>query len=216
MSQLPGACCNQDDDLGDAVPDSLRVRSLAEVSVVSFPLALVLLFSSDIFYFLIEVTNLGSEARDMGAVVLDVTFGGADDDIEIQPNVGVTEPRGMIRGETDGVVAGVVGCKGEFSFLGTGSSDQDVSRLGFLEVKSCWRRVVWKKMGETYDDFYDYPKLGVSVILLLVLAPFECTVIAWSSMSKCGTCVAGVGCAPSTTVSVGSSSTKHRFWFASR
>lgn len=135
MSQLPGTCCNQDDDLSDAVPDSPRVRSLAEVSVVSFPLALVLLFSSDIFQFVIEVADPSGETRDMGAVVFDVIFRGANDDIEVQANVGVTEPRGMIRGETDGVVAGVVGCKGEFSFLRTSSFDQDVSGLGFLEMK---------------------------------------------------------------------------------
>ena len=148
MSQLPGTCCNQDNDLSDTVPDSPRVRSFTEVSVVGFPLALVLLFSSDIFQFVIEVADSGSDARDMGAVLFDVAFRGADDDIEVQANVGVTEPRGMIRGEADGVVAGIVRCKGEFSFLGTGSFNQDVSRLGFLEVKRCGGEWSGRKWGD--------------------------------------------------------------------
>ena len=63
----------------------------------------------------------------MGPVVLYVWLGGADDDVEVETDVGVTEPGGVVCGETDGVVACFVGGEGEAAVEGPDGADDDVA-----------------------------------------------------------------------------------------
>jgi hypothetical protein len=60
--------------------------------------------------------------------VLYVGFCRANDNVEIQADVGVAEPRGVVRRETDGVVSCFVRGKRKSTVQGPGSLYDDVSR----------------------------------------------------------------------------------------
>ena len=72
----------------------------------------------------------------MGAVLLDVGFGGANDDVEVHADVGVAEPRGVVGRETDGVVACFVGCESESAVQRSDCLYDNVSRGFFLGTGS--------------------------------------------------------------------------------
>lgn len=129
MTELPRAGRDENDDLCNAVPDCTCVCGLAEVAVVCLSLPLVLLLPPDILELEVEVADLCSEAGDVCAVLLDVGFCCADYDVEVEADVGVGEPGGVVCGETDGVVACVVGGKGELAVWGADCFDEDVFRL---------------------------------------------------------------------------------------
>ena len=63
----------------------------------------------------------------MRAVVLCVWFCGAHNDVEVESDVGVDEPGGMIGGEADRVVACFVGREGEFALEGPSGLDHHES-----------------------------------------------------------------------------------------
>jgi hypothetical protein len=127
MPELPCTCAEQDSDLSYAVPHGPGIGGLAQVPVVLFPLTLVLLFAADILELGVEVADLSCEFGDVGPVVLDVGFCGADDDVEVEADVGVTEPGGVVGGEADGVVACLVGGEGESAVEGPDGADNDVT-----------------------------------------------------------------------------------------
>ena len=57
MPQLPHARRNQDANLRDCVPHCTRVRSFAQITEGRLALALVLLFTADVFELLVQVAE---------------------------------------------------------------------------------------------------------------------------------------------------------------
>jgi hypothetical protein len=97
MPQLPCACCNEHHYLRDTIPHGSSICSLAQISVIRFPLPLILLFASDVLQLLIKVANLRSQTRDVFPVVLDISLCRANRNVKIQTDVVVTEPGSEVR-----------------------------------------------------------------------------------------------------------------------
>lgn len=132
VPHLPCTCRHQHDDLGKTVPHCSRIRGLAQISVIRFPLALVLLFSPNILQPVIEVADLGRDVGDVMPVLLHVGLGGADDDVQVHSDVRMAEPGGVIGAEADGVVACVVRGKCEAAFQRSDGLDDDMGRRFLL------------------------------------------------------------------------------------
>lgn len=87
MSQLPRARSNKHSNLQHAIPNSLRIRILTQVSEIRLPLPLVLLFPPNFVKFLVEVAKFAGKFADVSTVALDVWFRGSYDDVEIELDV---------------------------------------------------------------------------------------------------------------------------------
>jgi hypothetical protein len=87
MSQLPRARSNKHSNLQHAIPNSLRIRILTQVSEIRLSLPLILLFPPNFFEFLVEVAELTTKFANMGTVALDVWFRGSHNDVEIELDV---------------------------------------------------------------------------------------------------------------------------------
>ncbi|KAG6851555.1 hypothetical protein H0H87_000538, partial [Tephrocybe sp. NHM501043] len=122
MSQLPPTRSHEDDNLCNTIPDGSCISRLAQVPIISLPLPLILLLP-DLLELDVEVPDLARKATNVRPVVLDVGLSGADDDVEVEADVGVGEPGGVVGGEADGVVTGVVG---EAPLSRAGGFDKDV------------------------------------------------------------------------------------------
>jgi hypothetical protein len=122
MSQLPNASPQQHRNLHQTVPNSPRISTLAQIPKIRLPLPLILLFPPDILELQIEVPDLRSQLGYVPTVVLKVGLGRAYDDVEVETDVGVGEPGGVVRGEADGVVACFVGGESEAAFGGAEGS----------------------------------------------------------------------------------------------
>lgn len=88
MSQLPGAGHNQHHDLSHAIPHRPRIRDLAQVPEIRFPLPLILLLPPDILQLDVQLSNLGSHVRDVRTIVVGVRAGLADGDVEVHSDMG--------------------------------------------------------------------------------------------------------------------------------
>jgi len=94
------------------------------------------------------------------AVVVEVVFGGADDDVEVETDMGTGEPGGIVCGEADGVIACFVRGKCEAAFRGAFCFCDYVARLYFF-------------------DFNNYTKSWMVDVLLSGLRPFEGVVVTF-------------------------------------
>lgn len=128
MSQLPRTRSNDYRNLSKAVPDSTRVRGLAEIPVVRLALSLVLLLAPYILELLVEVTEFGRELGDVRPVLLAVVLCVADDEVEVQPDVRVDGGCG----ETDGVVPSLLRRKRELAVCGAPRPDNVVAGVDVL------------------------------------------------------------------------------------
>ena len=111
MPQLPRTSHDQHHDLSHAIPNRSRIRQLAQIPKISLPLPLVLLLSPDILQLDVQLSNFGSDFRDVRAVVLEVWTDLANRDVEVHSDVGGgREPgRADVRGrKADRVVSGIV------------------------------------------------------------------------------------------------------------
>lgn len=129
---MPRARHNNDQDLRDTIPHRPRVRRLTQVPVICLSLSLILLLPPDVFELLVEVAHFRGHFGDVGAVLLDVCLGGADDDVEVHAYVGVGEPRGVVGGEADGVVASDVGGECKAPVVWASCAYDGVRAVGFL------------------------------------------------------------------------------------
>jgi hypothetical protein len=87
MPQLPRACSKKYTDLQHAIPDSFRVRRLTQVSEIRLSLPLVLLLSSNIFEFLVQITELAAEFAYVATVALDIRLRTSYHNVEIELDV---------------------------------------------------------------------------------------------------------------------------------
>lgn len=69
----------------------------------------------------------------MRAVLFDIWFGGADDNVKVHTNVGMAEPRRVVGGETDGVVACFMRGESEPAVEGSDGLYDDVPGGFFLD-----------------------------------------------------------------------------------
>jgi hypothetical protein len=118
MSQLPYTSPHQHHNLRHTIPDSSRISTLAQIPKIGLSFPLILLFSPDILKLQIKIPDLGSKLRYVSAVMLKVGLSGAYYDVEVETDVGVGKPGGVIRGEADGVIACFVRGECEAAFGG--------------------------------------------------------------------------------------------------
>ncbi|KAG6843499.1 hypothetical protein H0H87_003739 [Tephrocybe sp. NHM501043] len=109
MSQLSRTRSHKEDDnLCNTIPHGSRSGRFRRVPIISLPLARILLLPPDLLELDVEVTDIACEAADVRPAMLNVVLGGADDDVEVEADVSMGEPGGVVSGEADGVVAGVL------------------------------------------------------------------------------------------------------------
>jgi len=116
VPQLPRTSPNQHHDLSHAIPHRSRIRNLTQIPEIRLPLSLILLLPPDILKLDVQLSNLGSDFRDVRAVVVDVRAGFTDCDVEVHSNMrGRGEPGrfDVGGGETDRVVPRIVRGEGE-------------------------------------------------------------------------------------------------------
>lgn len=113
MPQLPGTSCNQHPNLHQTIPKRPRISALTQIPKVRLSFSLILLFSPNILQLHIQIPDLGRQFRNVSTIVFSVGFCGAYDDVEVETDVGVGEPGGVVCGEAEGVVACFVGCECE-------------------------------------------------------------------------------------------------------
>lgn len=113
MPQLPHTSRNQHPDLYQTIPKRPRIRVLTQIPKISFSFPLILLFSPNILQFQIQVPDLSRQFGNMSSIVFEVGFSSTDDDVEVETDVSVGEPRGVVGGEAEGVVACFVRSKCE-------------------------------------------------------------------------------------------------------
>lgn len=133
MPHLPRARRNQHTNLRYRVPHRLRVRRFAHVAERCLALTLVLLLPLDILELQIQISEFLGELGHVRAVVLCVRLRLADDDVEVQADVGGREPgTAVVAGQADGVVTGVVRREREPAVRGTASLDYIVPGIQLL------------------------------------------------------------------------------------
>lgn len=81
VSQLPCARSNKHNNLSNAIPHRPRIRSLAQIPVSGFSLALVLLFPADSRETIVQLAQFARDGTDVCAVVLYVAFCSANNDV---------------------------------------------------------------------------------------------------------------------------------------
>ena len=72
---------------------------------------MILLFSPDILELLVQVSEFRGKFGDVRAVLIPVGLGATNDDVEIEPNVGLGGCCALRGGKTNGVVACLLGCE---------------------------------------------------------------------------------------------------------
>lgn len=88
VPQLPRTSRNQHHNLSHAIPHRSRVRNLAQIPEIRFPLPLILLLPPDILKFDVQLSNLGRDIRDVRTVVVEVRAGFTDRDVEVHSDMG--------------------------------------------------------------------------------------------------------------------------------
>ena len=78
---------------------------LAQIPVVPFPLALILLLPPDILNLDVQIANLVGQLRDMRSVLLNIRPCRAHHDVNGNAQMGMTEPGGIVGRKADGMVA---------------------------------------------------------------------------------------------------------------
>lgn len=134
MPQLPRTSRQQRHNLQHTIPHRPRIRRLAQIPKIRLPLPLILLLPPHVLQLQIQLPHLTRDLADVRPVLFDVGLRGADDDVEVEPDVGLgAEPGGgVVRGEADGVVAGFVGGEGEAGVWGSAGLDDGVVGFHFL------------------------------------------------------------------------------------
>ena len=97
--QLPYTRHKQHHDLRNTIPHRPRIRRLTQVPIIRLAFSLILLFHANILQLLVQIANLARQLARVRPVLLDVGFRGADDDVEVETDVGVgLEPAGGVVG----------------------------------------------------------------------------------------------------------------------
>ncbi|KAG6855635.1 hypothetical protein H0H87_012815, partial [Tephrocybe sp. NHM501043] len=119
MPQLPHTGGYEGDNLCNTVPHGPRIGHLAQVPIIG---------PSDLLELDDGVPDFAREAVDVHPVVLNVSLGNGegDDNVEVEADVGVEEPGGVVGGEADGVVTSVVGGECEAPLGSAGGFDEGV------------------------------------------------------------------------------------------
>jgi len=159
MPQLPYTSHQYHHDLRQTIPNSPRISTLAQIPKIRLPLPLILLFSSYVLQLQIQVANFRCQLGYVPSVVFEVCFCCAYYDVEVETDVGVGEPGGIVCGEAERVVTCFVGGECEAAFGGA---------FGFY---NCVR-------GFYFLDFDEYAKLGLLNVFLLSFRPFQSLVMA--------------------------------------
>lgn len=135
MPQLPSTRRNEHNYLSTSIKYRPPINCFAQIPILRLPLALILLFSSDRREPIVQIPNPARDFADVGAVVLDVAFGAADDNVEVELDVpGGGEPAGGVVGrEADGVVACFMGGECEAAVVWPAGSDDRLVGRHFLE-----------------------------------------------------------------------------------
>ena len=87
VSQLPHAGHNQHHDLSHAVPHRSRIRDLAQIPKIRLPLPLILLLPPNVLELDVQLSNLGSDFRDVRTVVVEVRAYFTDCDVEVHSDM---------------------------------------------------------------------------------------------------------------------------------
>jgi hypothetical protein len=226
VPQLPRASPNQHHDLSDAIPHRSRIRQLAQIPKIRFPLPLILLLPPDILKLHVQLPDLGGDFRDVRAVVVEVRTGFADCDVKVHSNVrGRREPgRADVRGgKADRVVSGIV--RGECEPTGgrTPRVHQRSVMARFLYGAAVERErfgmlLVTKEKNEGWVYIQSLRQARPSLDFPCTFGPPRAIqahdivlVHSKSTTKRVPQTIERAGCGiPSTIVSVGSSSMKHR------